>query len=86
MSDAFFDADPYTRDERREKYRQARKISKKETSAKNSLFKENKMKKCKGIYVTGSLPKIKHLQAYYLQNGKWKKVKRIKGVTNCPTL
>lgn len=46
------------------------------------------MKKRKGVYVTTALPKskVRYLQSYYFQGGKWKKVKRIKGTVNCPTL
>lgn len=40
------------------------------------------MKKRKGFYaeLTGPKKVVKQLQAYYLQGGKWRKVKRVKGL------
>lgn len=40
------------------------------------------MKKRKALYATVTGPKriVKYLQAYYLQGGKWRKVKQVKKV------
>jgi hypothetical protein len=40
------------------------------------------MKKKKAFYaeVTGPKRVVKYLQAYYLQGGKWHKVKKVKGL------
>ena len=40
------------------------------------------MKKRKGFYAEISFGKrkVKYLQAYYLQGGKWRKVKKVRGL------
>lgn len=40
------------------------------------------MEKKKGFYavLSGQKKKVKYLQAYYFQGGKWHKVKRVKGL------
>lgn len=41
-----------------------------------------KTKKRKGLYAeaSGAKRKVKYLTAYYLQGGKWRKVKLVKGI------